>query len=833
MAVGTIYPDRYITYNDQQTKFVNIVVEIEGVPDTLSLAPLYTRVRYGDPGIKYGDPGLVYGGLRIVENNKSILSVESNLVISQKIEPEQGRGSVSTMSLVLIDLNGYATNLVTPGQVVDEILGNKLVTVKLGYRDTSYPEDYFTVFRGYITSIKTPPTKVLLQLSDANAKKRAQVFFTSKTKLTSSINNSVTSIPVVRTDGMYDQILGPNGAYDTSVKTYIQIDDEVMLYGPGAVGPTSFNPVTRGQRSTLADSHDINSEVANTIQLEGNVIDLTLKMMLSGWNGPWLTGQPVSSIINTLSDSGNIQNAILLPGSVDAVDTYGLTPGDYVTFSGSSFGNDGTKVITEIRSVNDRSNNLILFNSNFVAEESPATGVSMAFRSKYDTLPLKAGLKMTPREVDVTTFESAKNQYFAQSEYTFQPYIQDSESGKDYIDKEFMLPIGAYSVTRYGRMSIAVTKPPIADQKIIVVSRETVVNPQSQSVERAINNRKYFNEVQYLYDYSDDGRFQTNDIIIDTEGLSKIAISSVLPIPAKAIRTQFNGQLLSIRRGRYLINRYRQAAILVYTEVNWKAGSMIEAGDVVLLKDNGFLHLNNFSNGTRNMGNQLFEVIERTLDIKNATAKLTLLSDLNYQVTDRIATISPSSNVIAGSTTTGVKFEDSYGALFPGNEKAKWTDLIGNQVRIHSYDFTTYDQTSTLVGFNPGNDYEMIVDPPLASPPPAGSIIDIIEYPTSTDPKDDELYKLLFDHLSPTVDVVTGVSDTAFTVAPGDTPKFTVGNLLFVHNTDYSILSPECFVESIVGDQINLSSSLGFTPSVGQKVDGIGYKDGGGFYRIL
>jgi hypothetical protein len=825
----TDYPDKFLRYNDQQTKNLNMVVVIEDAPDILGLVNTYTKIRYGDP-IKYGDPGIVYGGLRKADNQRSYLSVQSNLTIGQRIEPEQGKGSVGIMNLVFVDVDGYISQLLSRNVVLDEPI-NKMVRVRLGYVQTSYPEDYFTVFRGYISGIKTSPGLIHVQISDPQAKRRAQVFFTPTTRLDGNIDNSTTTIPVVKTDGFYQHILGPNLAYDVSVKTYIQIDDEIMFYGPGGVGPANFTTVVRGSRGTGAASHTADTEVSNKIELSGNCIDIALKIMLSGWNGPWKENQTILSIANTLGGPTNMR-VIMLPNNVDAKDDLGLSSGDYVYVTGSTAGNDGTKIVSSILSLNDRKNNAILVTTDFASVEFPATAVRLAFRSKYDVLPIAAGLKMKPTEIEVDRFELIRNQFFSQNEYRMRFYLDSATSGKDFIDSQIMLPIGAYSISRFGLVSITTTKPPIAGEKLIVLSKDTIVAPEQISVERSTNNRKFFNEVQYSYDKNDAGEYTTVDDVLDTESLTKVDQSSVLPIKADGLRTDLSAPTLIARQAKYLVNRYKNCALLLDTTAIWGTGVLIETGDVVLLVDEGNLHITNFENGTRNIGTQLFEAIDVQKDPKTGLVKLKLLSNLGYQITDRFATISPSSLLDNGSTTSALKIKDSFGALYPGNERLKWIDLLGEKLIVHSYDWSFQEETS-LVDFDTGDDYRMLINPPLSIAPPSDYIVDIGFYPNSVDPLEGKLSKLLFSHLTPTIDVVSGADDTHFDVAPSDASQFTVGLPVIVHNDTYGVLSNEVFVKSIAGPTIETATSLGFTPSGGERVDLIGYIDGGGPYRWL
>lgn len=824
------YPSKYLLFNSQQTKTLALVVQIEGVDNVFTTVPLFTRVRYGDPGIYYGQPGLIYGGLRALPNVKSYLTDQTTMTISQRIEPEQGRGSVSTMNLVFIDKDGYMSKVISPGVIVDEPLGNKEVKCYLGFQGTSFPEDFFVVFRGFISQTNYQPGKVQIQLSDPNAKRRQQVGFSPTTQTTSALDNSQTTIPVNDAADFFQQILGPNGGYDSTVKTYIKIDDEVMEYGPTGLTPSVIT-VTRGARGTTADAHDIASDVSNTIEISGNGIDIALKLMMSGWNGPYLMDLPVASIVNTLDPlQGNISNAVVL--TADAVLDYGIAVGAYVTIAGSTMGNDGTYIVVGIGESQERPNRIVFVDTNLTVE-SPATGVTLSVRSQYDTYPEAMGSKLLGQEVDIARHVSIRNNFLSQGSASYRFYITEPFSAKTFIESEICLPFGLYSITRFGAISLNITKPPIADERLQFITANNLIEPESISMMRGINSRRFFNEVQYFYDADDNGSFQSRVVLLDTESLSKITISSILPINSKGLRTDLGAPTIINNRGTFLLNRYKNTALELQIKTNWEVGSLIETGDIVAVQDDGTLHIINFRNGSRNLETGLFEVIDRQLDVKNGNITLKLLQDFSFQIDDRFATISPSSNIIAGSTTSQIKIEDSYGSLYPLNEKKKWENLEGNLVTIHDILYTDV-QTTTFTGFSPTDKYLMLLDPPLATPPPAGYVVDISDYPTSTLPSDGNLLKLLFAHIDPTILVATGISNTQFTVAPGDVATFFVGSKILIHDAAYNPdFSPEVVITDITGVTITVDRSLTFTPSAGEFIELIGFPDHGGAYRII
>jgi hypothetical protein len=133
------YSANYLLYNAEQSKNIVVALQIEGLSTILSSGPIYKRILYGDD-ITYGQPGLVYGGLKIYPDFKSIMDLAGgSLTISQRLEPEQGRGAISTLSISFVDLNQYMTQLISPGVILDDILGKK-ITLYLGYQQISFPQ---------------------------------------------------------------------------------------------------------------------------------------------------------------------------------------------------------------------------------------------------------------------------------------------------------------------------------------------------------------------------------------------------------------------------------------------------------------------------------------------------------------------------------------------------------------------------------------------------------------------------------------------------------------------------------------------------------------------
>lgn len=911
------YPDIYQLNNNNLTKFLNVVVQVEDSPYLFGLVPTYTKIRYGDPDVHYGD-GYVYGGYRLLKNVKPYLSIDSNLSLSQKIEPEQGKGSASTLTLQFVDVDGFMTKFVSPGQILNEPLGGKQVKVWLGYaQNSSFPEDYYVVFRGYITATKSVATKITMELTDANYKTKQQSCFLGKSSLrpinnpyvpadvntgtdrfninahqfvqgyivnfgptppspldptasyyivnpttnsfqvSSTLNGPpinlldqgsgpqvasltdlgtfATTIPLQDTSGFMIPIQGPDLTFDPAAGTFVYVDAESMQYvSPGQVG-TNTILVSRGARGTTAANHAVSQDVTaptvatSQFEITGNIIDNSLKLMLSGWNGPWKTGAALRSFgITDDIDIGILQKGITLPDGINAIEDYGQAVGDYIYVSGSAF-NDGTYTVAGFLDARGYPNNVILVNQ-FVTPEANTVGVA-AFRSQYDTLPVNCGNMLRPLDVDVATWRKTKQLFAFQPDNTFRNLINDPIAAKDFIESEYMMPGGMYLITRFGRISVSATKPPLAGEILVILNKDSVIEPQNIQVVRSTTTRRFYNEVQYYYD-TDDGGTQTSvDAIIDSQSLSDTTISSVLPINANGLKTDLGAESFIKRRGGYILARYKNAAVEITIKTNWKAGSLIQVSDTVALYDEGGLQISNFATGERDLGAQLYEVISWTLDIKSGTATLVLLTQLGYTVSDRFCGIAPSSIIDAGATTTRIPLLISYGGRYPNQEFKKYTPIVGDLICVHSPDFTFYEER-TLIGFDSVKPNTAIIAA-LSAPPPAGYIFECAQYPNDSNPKLQQKTKLLFSFVDPTLTVTSGTSTTVFDVSAPDAAKIPSNGVVMIHNSDYSRESSEASILTVVGTTVTLKTAIEFIPQAGDFVELVGFLDLGGPYRIL
>ncbi len=802
----------------------NIVLEIDGIDEIFGAVRILKYVRIGDPGLLIGNDWVI-GGFNEVAEQDDIISLQgTSTSIQQQLRPDQGSvSSISSIGIQLIDKRLKMTRYISPGIVVDDILARR-ANVFIGMKNTAYPEDYIKIFSGIIDQVDAGAGYVKLNIAHPDQKKRQQIFFKKDANLTGAMDNSQTTVPISLGDAIFPEpYTGPDATIDETIKYYVRIDDEVMRYeGTSVLGLTS---VTRGALGTTQVAHDSGAKVELIYVLEGNVVDLALKTMLSGKNEAYVTDVPVQSF-NSISPTVTVANSIFFR-NLDVFAEYGIVAGDFVTVTGATAGGNNFSNATVISVQTDNDGSYIVMDSSVTLVDELDSGAVCSFRSQYDTWGI--GLGLDPRDVDVTEHEYWKALLLGS--ISMRIYLKSDINGVDLIHKEIYSPIGAYSVPRQGKCSMGYHIGPVPrGEEIPVLNKDNVREPSKIVIHRT-TNRNFYNTILYQFDeLANDDRFVSGVVVVNEDSKNRIPMGTkAFKQVAKGLRTDLGASAVAEFTANRMLGRYKFAAeYFEKVKTFFKKGFNIEPGDIVIL-DGEDLKISNTKQGDRNRPARLMEVTNKTLDLKgNCELDLT---DTNYDLSERFGLISPSSVVVSGTTTYAI-IEDSYGELYPGNEKRKWDAYVDLPVLIRDEEFN-YEIEGIFVGFDPNNRYKMLFDPPLATAVSAGDIIDIVPYSDSTDPTVNDKYKAIHCHLSPIVDVVTGASDLEFDVDSGDVDKFQVGFPIIVHSEDFSDASDEVYVDSIIGTTITVTATLGFTPDNTHKISMLGFPDGSHCYRYI
>ncbi len=802
-------------------KSPQLIVEIDGLPIFSSLQNK-KYLKYGDPGALYGGAGLVYGGLINDELSYPYIDLgkSTNNITQQLLIDKGGYSSSTNFDISLVDVDGYITKVITPGFVIEDILARK-ARIYLSLEGAGHPEDSILFFSGIVSDIKSGAGYVNINISSPERLKNLEIFPKVSTELSVAVNSLATTFTVVDTA----QFILP--ADSGTLKSYFKIDDEIVEYTGSTA--TTFTGCVRGQFGTIAAAHDIDASLETFYRLQGNLRDLSLKLMLSG--GPEYHTSDIEVLSFNSYGSVTNPNSVFLP-TYFPDQIYGIVIGDTVNITDAlNAGNNGTAQIVSINNTDVGS--YLVLNKSLVAEGS---GAKIAFKSKYNVLPKFAGLEMTPDQVDIAEFEKVYTQFQTQFfEYDF--YIKDQLNGSDFINTQILYPSGCYALPRKAKTSVGLTIPPLAQNGTKKLSNLNVTKASNIKINRSIS-KNFYNSVIYRYDQDAvEDKYTRGKITQSANSTNRINISNKpLQIDSDGIRASSNFDYLFQTQTRRFLDRYQYGAESLDVQVLFGEAFTIEIGDTVIL-DGQLLEMSDTKTGTRAFLPRLFEVQNKSMSLKGTDITLTLV-DTVYSLDGRYGVIAPSSTIGTGSTTTKISLEKSYGdTLTDRLPTVKWLNYIGEKVLVRTDDWS-FQEVVIISAIDPSNPYSLIVSPALSVAPTSGMILDTPRYPNSTDASDQAIYKAAHCSWNMTRNVMTGSTDTTLIFNSLDAPAFVIGAPVVVHSEDYSVKSQEVkiidvFLSSVSPSYVTLSKPLGFTPTTDMKIELLGYPDLGAPYRFL
>jgi len=711
------------THSEQSLKAVKktpgLVIVFDGISTILTNVAASSVIQFGDPGLEFGG-GCAFGQIKEDSDQIQAVSFDSSAggtttKIKEKVDPQKGLGeSVSSMDFAIIDNKA--------GDVINlfgsyEFLGRKTIFyVTPNNIGSTWPNDYEPVFRGIIDQVnfQNEAKAISMTVSHPDQKKRQAIFVENKNELAASANSSETTITVgdtAKASTLLQPITGPDGTQDSSFTGYLVVEDEVIEYG-SASGAT-ISGLTRGSLATIAAAHGENEAVESLYRLKGNVLDIALKIMLSGWAGPFKSGVEIGSF--------TASNTILFP-SYNLVDRHGLTIGDYITTTGAnnSENNVSLKLINDISVSANGTTTLTISDVTFVDEaSSPA---SAAFRSKYDTLP--DGLKMSPDEVDVERHETIRDTFLS-STSDIDIYLKETiEDAKDWIAEQLYVPLALHSVPRKTRASVAYEAPPFAFEigDLTTLSTNNVVSPSRIRKRRSLG-KNFYNTIIYKYDESPiEDKFLKGEITVDGASLNKIDFPiKAFKIEAKALRNLNDINRATDKR----LNRYRfAAATLNQMQVTFEAGFPIELSDIVIVNESALKIADELNGAKTGDTEKLYQVVGKEWDISNGKIILTLLNT-GYNIDNRFAAIGPASNVASVTNASTFTIEESFQSSdFFTDEWKKWESWGGQVVRLRSSDYASA-ATGTLK--TPSSN-TINLESSLSITPSAGWVMEFSDY---------------------------------------------------------------------------------------------------------
>lgn len=709
-----------------------LVVQFDGIPELLGSATAYKYIEIGEPGLVIGNSWVI-GGRIPIGDQISAITFSSNFgntttSIDFKVDPDKGRGeSVTSMTLAFLDTKANEVLAIVKNY---EMLGRKCrVLLAPDPTDTVFPEDYVTIFRGIVESYDLPAGGVVFNVSHPDQKKRQNIYNQAETTLVSGISSGDTNFAAPAGEGVrfLTRILGADGTYDGSFLSYVRIDNEIIRYTGITPGVNdTFTSLARGQLGTTAASHAAGAEVTSFYRLQGNPLDLALKLMLSGWNGPYAEFIDVKGF-NYINNAGSatIPNAVFFY-NINLPEIYGVVEGDYITTSGSDFpgSNDVTSKRIESVTVTDEGTYLVIEGVTFVNELLPDTVLQIyaSFRSQYDTLP--DGLKMYPDEVDITEHERIRDMFM--NGYAYDMYIRETiENAKEFIEQEIYSPVAAYSTARNARSSVAYTVGPLPTTTVVTLNANNVKNADRLVKKRGIG-RNFYNTIIYRYDESalEEGKFLKGTLSVDATSKTTIPVGNrSMIISSKGLRSDSIISFVAARR----LTRYAFGAeYFEGVRVLFADGYGIEPSDLVIL-DGVSLQIADRETGERASPPKYYEVIAKKIDIQTGDITLSLL-DTQFELTFRYALISPASYIRTGLSQSSFQIQPSFASDLGPDEYQKWQEFGEITVRVRSLDYTT-EATGVIDQFQGNTVY---LKDPLGFTPSSGMVMELADYNDAT-----------------------------------------------------------------------------------------------------
>lgn len=779
-----------------------IILQIDGITEIFGARPVTRILKIGDTW-NIGDPGIVIGGVEEEPNSRDWISLQ-NTTKNIAVQAQRERGvatSVSRVNIEIVDVGGQVTQILSPGVRVDDVLARK-ADVYLNFIGGAHPEDSIKIFSGVVDTVDSRPGSYVVGIAHPEQLKRQTLLQKYNSVTNGAIGPADTTISVETTLGFLES--------QDLLTSYIRIEDEIIQVG--GVSGSSFTGCTRGSLGTVAASHGDDIDVESFYRLQGDPIEIALKMMLSKEENTFATESATRFVVVEAGE--NVANAVFFP-VFDIEEKLGLVQGDLITVSGAS---EASNNFTErsIRSFGTTATGsyVVVDGASLSAEtDSSATAT---FRSQYDVLNF--GCDMDPTQVDVQQHEKI-DQFFGSAFSPYDFYIKDEIEAHDFIQTEIYRPAGMYQIPRKGKASLNITAPPLAELNTKTLSEDNIKRADSIKVKRTTTNN-FYNAVVYKYneDVLDD-RFLAGQITQSADSTNRIKIGNKpLTIQSKGLRRSGTTTNLIQRNSNRVIDRYKFGAEKINIQTDYKTGFNIEIGDTVILSGEN-LSITDSLFASKDFQPRIMECVNKSLNIITGDVKLDLL-DTAYDLDGRYGTISPSSFTDASSTTTSLRLKRSFSTSELGFEYEKWERYVGEKLLVRSVDFTFQEEVA-LTNVERIGQGRLSIDPALSVAPPEGYIIDIINYPNSSDPKTAKLLKTIHAFFTPRVDVSSGASDTVFDVA--DPSVFFVDAFIRVHSFDYSIDSPVVQVTDVTGSTITVDESLGFTPASGQFVDRIGF----------
>jgi hypothetical protein len=331
---------RAIAASKQTSQQPQLIIDVEGVGIVFSNQPVLEALRW-DKGYRW-DQGLRWDSAVIKPDSRDYIKLSgttNNYSQQLNVDRAGGTGSIGSINASIVDKNSEVSKLFSFDNI-DEILGKK-ATVYLSYANTRFPDDSIELIKGgFINQYSSFNGEVNISITHPENLKRSTIFKKYTAQLTAPIDDVQTTIQVTTTQNF---ILGAD-----ILTSYIRIDDEIMQVV--SIDSNTQFTVIRERLNTIAASHDNEADANSLCRLQGNPLEIALKLQLSTDNNDYFQSDYTikNYDVNTITfENYNIERVT------------GLVAGDSIQIT-NSISNDGIYTVNDFGQNTDGSSFIII-----------------------------------------------------------------------------------------------------------------------------------------------------------------------------------------------------------------------------------------------------------------------------------------------------------------------------------------------------------------------------------------------------------------------------------------------------------------------------------------
>ncbi len=554
--------------------------------------------------------------------------------ISQQIIPEEGKASISALSIPFVDLDGFFTGFIAADTKAN--LQNRKLVILAGYYGMTSLNDFLNIYTGRVQDYnESRPGTYNVKITDAQRALQRKLFrdAAKETVLFESENTDI--LADVNIDAMNTwqiRIVKPDA---TSVMADDQYNNQLFI---AQEGDSKGNVYYIG----YTDTH----HVAVSITPGGPIINPSITFSIDARCFIQPAYTKISMAERKLLPLDGYAGRFLIPTTGDAKGKiFQIISNDYYTFTVGLYSFGSTPSVVDpfqmgiaygnkykiIYHFQDDVPQPVTFNGNPISlllMWLTSTGEHYS-NGPYDVLSSVNGLGIPYEDVDAARFEGIRDTYFPGDSHNMDFTITKRETAKKFIESEIFKVLNMYPVLRGdGKISVAVLKPPLPseDPPQQFTEKEIVGVPKWQG-----NLGSLINEIGFFTDYNGED-FLTSQFYINGDSyLDRGAGRKELTIQSRGLKDSVLGgsrfaQAIIPRRVNSVFGRFAvpPAKISVTTRFD---RLLTESGDMVEFSH----HLTpNVQNGVRGQEPVLVEVVQRTIDWKGGKVSMQLL-DTGFQ----------------------------------------------------------------------------------------------------------------------------------------------------------------------------------------------------------